>query len=673
MVPAAITYVVDDPGDPTPNTGILTLRQALASSESDGVASIINFSLGGPTVITLNGPSGTLPALTEGQTWIQGPGADQLEIDGIGLALIFDIQSSGNAISGISMHNTASEQILVQGGASNNWVWGCRLGMDMVGNPGGVLNTRGVRITGTGTDGNLIGTDGGSPPSGNVSPGGASNEAERNVISNHTNSPGYGVEIADSASANRVAGNFIGTSVDGLSSQGNSTGVAIGAGCTENCIGVSDASAPTDLLGGGETNEWNLISGNSSSSVSVRGSSNWISGNLIGTDVTGNAALGGAGIRINSIGSDNVIGTDGDNSSDAGPPKSGGEQNVISGTTGSGVLIEGNSTTVAGNHIGIDLAGMSALPNATGVRFVGAGSTLVGTNADGVSDAIEGNIISGNTTSGITFGYAVDSVIWGNVIGLNASQTGAIPNGDGIWAGGTEGSSRVSIGVDVNGVGGFLGSPTPSSVMSNVISGNTGYGIQLRGDLGDGSRRIHIMGNFIGTDATGTASLGNGADGIHFGWAYGNVVGHIDWPNVIAHSGGHGILVDGFLSAPMANTFTANSIHSNAGLGIENANGGNGEITPPTITAFDSAAGTISGTTAVPGTVEVFADTSDEGRQFLGRTYHPFLSPWTVTGVVFAVGPSDNLTATVTDASGNTSEFGLPLSIPVELSVFRAD
>ncbi len=140
LTSAAVTYVVDDPGDPVPTTGALTLRQALASAAADGDDSIITFDLPKPSTITLDGPSGTLPALTEGRTWVQGPGADELEIDGIGLGRIFDVLSDGNAISGLSMFNTTEEQILIQGGGSDNWVWGCRLGVDAEGDAGGIVN-----------------------------------------------------------------------------------------------------------------------------------------------------------------------------------------------------------------------------------------------------------------------------------------------------------------------------------------------------------------------------------------------------------------------------------------------------------------------------------------------------------------------------------------------------
>jgi hypothetical protein len=101
------------------------------------------------------------------------------------LERIFDVLSDGNAVSGLSMFNTTMEQMLIQGGANDNWVWGCRLGVDAAGDAGGIVNRRGVRITGLGTDGNLIGTDGGTPPGGNISTGAVSDGQERNIISNH--------------------------------------------------------------------------------------------------------------------------------------------------------------------------------------------------------------------------------------------------------------------------------------------------------------------------------------------------------------------------------------------------------------------------------------------------------------------------------------------------------
>ena len=79
-----------------------------------------------------------------------------------------------------------------------------------------------------------------------------------------------------------------------------------------------------------------------------------IQGNLIGTDVTGTAALGNGGVGVDIIDApDNVIGGTGH-----------GEQNIISSHGMDGVSIRGVEATgnlVAGNFIGTDVTGTFAL------------------------------------------------------------------------------------------------------------------------------------------------------------------------------------------------------------------------------------------------------------------------------------------------------------------------
>src|SRR5581483_10090951 len=95
-------------------------------------------------------------------------------------------------------------------------------------------------------------------------------------------------------------------------------------------------------------------------------------------------------------------------------------------------------------------------------------------------------IISGNNF----FGIDIDNgnLIQGNYIGTDKSGTHAVANGTGIAVGSN------------NTIGGLA--TTPGTGAGNVISGNTGFGLDL------GSQNV-VAGNLIGTTATGLAALGN--------------------------------------------------------------------------------------------------------------------------------------------------------------------
>jgi hypothetical protein len=127
--------------------------------------------------------------------------------------------------------------------------------------------------------------------------------------------------------------------------------------------------------------------------------------------------------------------------------------------------------------------------------------------------------------------------------------------------------------------------------------------------------------------------------------------------NIIAFNGEHGVEVE---RTSHTDSIRANSIHSNGGKGIENTNRGNMELPAPII---DNVPGLVSSHTdpkCYPCTVEVFSDNEDKGRVHHGftTTSDDPTRTWTYTGAV--TGP--NITATVTDADGNTSEFSAPVA-----------
>src|SRR5207248_1004230 len=139
---------------------------------------------------------------------------------------------------------------------------------------------------------------------------------------------GTGLDLAGSAAtANTVAGNFIGTDAAGTASLGNvGNGVQI--------------SGPGNTLGGSTAAARNIISANGTIGVYVAGANatgNLVTGNFIGTDATGSFGRANANQGVLVTADHNTIGT---------------YSNV-----GSGNLISGNGS------IGIDLSGSSATAN----------------------------------------------------------------------------------------------------------------------------------------------------------------------------------------------------------------------------------------------------------------------------------------------------------------------
>src|SRR5439155_199601 len=108
----------------------------------------------------------------------------------------------------------------------------------------------------------------------------------------------------------------------------------------------------------------------------------------------------------------------------------------------------------------------------------------------GGTTAATRNVISGNTGDGIDI-VSGPSTIQGNYIGTNAAGTSAVGNtGDGVKISDSGGSCTI---------GGT------SAGAGNLISGNTNHGIEIRSANGGNQ----VQGNFIGTNAAGTAALAN--------------------------------------------------------------------------------------------------------------------------------------------------------------------
>ena len=214
-----------------------------------------------------------------------------------------------------------------------------------------------------------------------------------------------------------------------------------------------------------------------------------VTNSFLGTDQAGTASLGNVsqGVRAGSLGS----------------PATNAEirQNVISGNGGEGVLIEDGVNTgnvVAFNLIGTTPAGTAALANSTGVEIRNSGGNRIG----GPAPLADRNVISGNNGHGVRVSAGGATRRTGNVIRNN--RIGTTPNGEAALP------NFRGIGIDGN-VDGAV-------VRSNLLSGNTTFGVELatnglQGAGQDGPTGTVVAGNLIGTDKDGEADLGNGSLG----------------------------------------------------------------------------------------------------------------------------------------------------------------
>jgi hypothetical protein len=269
------------------------------------------------------------------------------------------------------------------------------------------------------------------------------------------------------------------------------------------------------------------INGFAASGILINGPralSNAITGCYLGLDPTGTLALTNGlpplsisdGARANTIGGLTPT-----------------ARNVISGSAYQGLVIRDPGTVyniVEGNYIGLNATGTAAVSNRlSGVAvFNGAQSNLIGGTLPSMR-----NIISGNGNQGLTIsGPGTDcNRVEGNYLGLNPLGTGAIPNG---WAG-----LDIFGGAKSNVIGGAIAGG------GNVISGNTLQGMIIADTNTSGNV---VMGNYIGSDSTGTLAISNGWSGVQiFGGAEANVVGGAGAGarNLISGNGNAGVMIDG--------------------------------------------------------------------------------------------------------------------------------
>jgi parallel beta-helix repeat protein len=338
---------------------------------------------------------------------------------------------------------------------------------------------------------------------------------------------GSGIEIV--SDGNVVEGNYLGTDRTGMIAFGNVNGVQIHEGASFNRVGTNGDGVLDER-------ERNVISGNVVTGVGIRGADalhNVVAGNFIGPDASGTQFVGiqerGVDLYFNT--QFNVIGTNGDGQGDAV------EGNVISGNLLRGIHNGSPNNVIAGNVIGLDVTQtLNILDNSFGIELFGDASfTRIGTNGDGVSDHLEGNVIGGIDNMFAIWIHTSHNVIAGNTIGSGTSDPSPRSNRVGIQF--EAGSANNRVGTNFDGisdplernivVGNLMNGITLRNSHDNLIAGNV-VSANQRGIVINfaGSQRNLVMGNLIGTDESGTLAWGNIGVGIDVrGQAKHNVIG----------------------------------------------------------------------------------------------------------------------------------------------------
>ncbi|MBL7648259.1 MAG: DUF5011 domain-containing protein [Candidatus Hydrogenedentes bacterium] len=251
--------------------GVVSLREAIVAANTMAGPNSVRFSVEGVLQ-----PHSPLPAISDSEGALTLDGMDALSLDGSLLGESgsgLTLTSAENHIKGLGVHSFPEHGIVISGsGATGNRVTGCHIGTD------------GETALGQGIHGILV-ADGAS---GNVIGGAVAGEG--NHIAANQNA---GIALSGAnTSENLILGNTIGQGADGLPADGNViAGVLINTGASDNRVG------------GDESGEANLITGNAGIGVWIVGDAT-ARNSVLGNTIFGNGELG---IRLFEGGNENVF------------------------------------------------------------------------------------------------------------------------------------------------------------------------------------------------------------------------------------------------------------------------------------------------------------------------------------------------------------------------------
>lgn len=479
--------------------------------------------------------------------------------------------------------------------------------------------------------------------------------------------------VGEDASSNVISYNLIGVSPDGTALNNNGNGIT-----------VSNAG-PTQIIG-------NTIGNNGENGIEVTGIekrhakyrndlgffSIVIEKNKIGTIVLEQGSNIAAANQLAGIALKNAA------SVLVGSLNPDGIKNIIASNNGHGIDITGQDSVdnhVNSTIIGTDDAGTLGLGNGgDGVRIAGGSNNQIG---DPSGDEQRATTVSGNQGNGVnlTGGSSLNRVL--------ASSIGVIKvNGGTLRVANQENGVAIDNAAH-NALGGGLGNA------GNIIAGNLKSGVLVKG--------LASIQNQLLKNQIGGAGLGNILHGVHITQgANSNSVGGNDpgEGNEIFENGGNGVLIDesednrsiAGVPPPVQNRILSNLISNNGSLGIDlgepgrdDNDGGDpdegvnrGQNHPELENLHIDSGNHV----VVDARVDSHPDNQNYGSNGIridlfksdlfgqGAVYLQSVF-WTVSdynggGTIFidlgnaddiGFGPADRLTATATDADGNTSEF----------------
>lgn len=590
------TYMVSNTADSGPGS----MRQAIldANNHVNGYASAIRdviafdpsvFGSGAQTISLLS----ALPALTDSVA-VDGTLADGMP----GVRL--DGSAAGSGVDGLDLY---SGNTLIKGLIFSNF--------------GG----NGIVIAQAGGDviqGNYIGTDatgagwGGNALDGLLILAGGDAQVLGNAIAANG---GNGIEIRD-GSNDAIKSNYIGVDSTGRKTMGNGGN------------GILLFNMSNVAIGGILSGDGNVISANAGDGIQIRNGSSMITveGNFVGTDTSGDAALGNGGNGVDVLDTSHDI-TIGGLLSTAG--------NTLSGNSASGVQLAGNGGNifVQGNHIGADPSGMLALGNSgNGIYISGPCNAL-----------IANNLLSGNNGNGVDITTSGIATVQGNLIGLAAD--GMTPLGN------------LGAGVFISGSGNVIGGTAAGQGNSIAFNGENGVTVLLSGTANS------IRGNSIFSNTLIGIDLGN--DGVTLNDASGHVGpnNYQDFPviaSVVINNDGT-VTITGTITSQAAGSYLLD-FYANSAL---NASGyGEGQTYLGAASVSVNSAGissfTVQLTTAIPtgqmwvtGTATDAAGNTSEFSQGVKATIAP---------------PQIAVTATTLASSNNPSLFGQAVTFTATVS-----